>query len=97
MKVKADLTDLGKSFQALQVRMSTFDAVLHKENMDFKMSLIDRKIQVLESRMAKTTEDRSNSTNMIGTLYNLPTPPKRPSTSKHRASLHSRTMSSQPN
>ena len=94
-RLRTEVKDISKACAALQSRVSSFDSILHKENTDFKVSLLERKIQAVEQRIAKTQEEKSGSSVVINTLFNLPTPTQRPSTSKNRTSLHNRTMSYQ--
>ena len=63
--------------------MNSFDAVLYKQNLEFKMNLIDRKIGAIENRLAKMTEDKSSNFPLIGTVQ-IPTN-KRPLSSKSRS------------
>ena len=95
LRLKADLMDLNKICTNLQSRMNSFDSVLHKENTDFKLSLLERKIKVMEERIYNPFEDKNVSLAVTTGLHNLPSPARRPLSSKHRVSLHDRAMSHQ--
>ena len=81
--------DLGKSHLALNVRMNNFDGIAQKENTEFKLGILDRKIAVVEQRMAKIVEEKGANTTLGSTLFSFPLG-KRPASSANRTSLHSR-------
>ena len=89
LKLRADFTDLGKSHLALNVRMNNFDGISQKENTELKLGILDRKIAVVEQRMAKIVEQKGASTTLGATLFSFPQS-KRPASSVNRTSLHSR-------
>ena len=94
-RLKSEVTDLSRTCVSMQSRLGSFDSILNKENTDFKVSLLERKISALEHRLARGSEEKCRNSNIVSTLYTIPSIP-RPSTSKNnRSSLHSRNMSYQ--
>jgi hypothetical protein len=98
LRLRNELSDITRTISSLQHRMGSFDSVLQKENTDFHINLIERKLQAIEQRLARITEEKSGNSGVISALYNFPaTPSKRPATSKGKASIHLRNMSYQHN
>lgn len=92
-RVKSEITDLSRVISNLQARMSSFDVQMNKENTEFKISLLERKVEAMAQRVSRLTEENMRKTGVPTTLYSLPSPQSRPSTSKTK--MHTRTMSYQ--
>jgi hypothetical protein len=74
-------------------RMNGFDGILQKENTEFKIGILDRKISVVEQRLTKILEDKGGNNVVSMAVCNFPQT-KRPASSANRSSFHSRKNSS---
>ena len=93
IRFKADFLDLCKSHSGLVGRINGIDGIMQKENTDFKIGILERKISVVEQRLMKIVEDKGGAVALSTTVCNFPQT-KRPVSSVNRSTFHSRKNSS---
>lgn len=76
-KIKLELADLNKHYVNLSDRLVKNDQTSKVEESDFKISLLERKIDALETRLVQIQEEKSMEgafSNVIKSVYSMQRP-----------------------